>query len=57
MYSEYFATFLVIVISSPEPKTQVSFSNQRLLSVVVVVFSIVVFVVNFKHFCLLVQNH
>ena len=42
--------FLCKFFSSPEPKAQVSFSDQN-LSVVVDI------VVNFSHFCLLLQNH
>ena len=39
-----------VIFSSPESKTQVSFSDQNLSLVVVVV-------VNFSHFRLLLQNH
>ena len=42
--------FMRDILSSSEPKVQVSFSDQNLLSVVVVV-------VNFSHFHLFLQNH
>ena len=43
-----------MVFSSPEPKAQVSFSDQNLSVVVVVIVDVVVI---FSHFHLLLQNH
>ena len=45
----------IIFLSSPEPKAQVSFSDQNLSASVVVV--VVVAVVNFSYFHVLLQNH
>ena len=59
VFQDSFCNVAYVFFSSPEPKAQVSYSDQNcLLSVVFVVIVVAVFVViNFLHFHVLLHNH